>query len=540
MLYVNLSFLAGILAAFLSFFGLHQQLAYHTPTSPPLALTAAVAAASPISNSSSVTSTQGASSALPDQSRYSQPANLPPATPERLISASLAVPTPANTYVTQDELNAQLLQLSNSLTAQFSDTPTSSVPQSVAAGGNASIPYAAENSINNLSNVTITNANLNASEIPNLSNSYLSLGGGTLTGGLNSSSTATTTFAAGMNILSGCFAIDGNCLTVGSFGGTLATNQGGTGTSTWQTGSIPFFNGTNFTENNNDLYWDNVNDSLGIGTTTPAANGATLTVVGNDPIETHSTSAWGLSMYVHNNNANGAPPINLYKSRGTEANPSAVQWCGSYECGDYLGYINFGGYDGSSYGLGAAIYASVDQNWTPTAHGSHLAIYFTRLGATTQNEMVQFGGKDASNVDGNDALFYWPLNFFSNSSTGVQLSPNGTGGLDLYRGDGSAGADLDILGSIGIGTTSPASVLSVSNTVSTTANTPLFTIASTTGGTSTSTLTTVLANGNVGIGTASPTSTVDVRSSDGNAVQLGLNPIDGDGYAIDIVRSNSF
>ena len=57
---------------------------------------------------------------------------------------------------------------------------------------------------------------------------------------------------------------------------------------------------------------------------------------------------------------------------------------------------------------------------------------------------------------------------------------------------------------LGIGTTSPYSLLSISNSVSTTANTPLFTIASTTAGTATSTLLTVLANGNVGIGTASP------------------------------------
>ena len=59
-------------------------------------------------------------------------------------------------------------------------------------------------------------------------------------------------------------------------------------------------------------------------------------------------------------------------------------------------------------------------------------------------------------------------------------------------------------GRIGIGTTSPYSLLSISNSATTAANTPLFTIASTTGGNSTSTLMTVLASGNVGIGTASP------------------------------------
>jgi len=59
-------------------------------------------------------------------------------------------------------------------------------------------------------------------------------------------------------------------------------------------------------------------------------------------------------------------------------------------------------------------------------------------------------------------------------------------------------------GFLGVGTSSPYSLLSISNNLNTPANTPLFTIASTTAGTATSTLLTVLANGNVGIGTTSP------------------------------------
>ena len=68
-------------------------------------------------------------------------------------------------------------------------------------------------------------------------------------------------------------------------------------------------------------------------------------------------------------------------------------------------------------------------------------------------------------------------------------------------------------GSVGIGTTSPYSLLSISNSASTAANTPLFTIASTTAGTATSTLMTVLANGNVGIGTAGPVSKLEITTT---------------------------
>ncbi len=50
----------------------------------------------------------------------------------------------------------------------------------------------------------------------------------------------------------------------------LTVTQGGTGTSTWRTGSIPFYNGTRLTESNSFLYWDNTNSRLGLGSSTPS------------------------------------------------------------------------------------------------------------------------------------------------------------------------------------------------------------------------------------------------------------------------------
>jgi len=71
-------------------------------------------------------------------------------------------------------------------------------------------------------------------------------------------------------------------------------------------------------------------------------------------------------------------------------------------------------------------------------------------------------------------------------------------------------------GLIGIGTTSPYSLLSISNSVNTAVNTPLFTIASTTAGTATSTLMTILANGRIGIGTSTPDALLSLlQPSDG-------------------------
>ncbi len=84
---------------------------------------------------------------------------------------------------------------------------------------------------------------------------------------------------------------------------------------------------------------------------------------------------------------------------------------------------------------------------------------------------------------------------------------------DLFEAQDSNSIPLAVInksGNLGIGTTSPYSLLSISNNKNTAANTPLFTIASTTGGTSTTTLMTVLANGNLGIGTTSPATKLEV------------------------------
>ncbi|MDE2079070.1 MAG: tail fiber domain-containing protein [Patescibacteria group bacterium] len=52
--------------------------------------------------------------------------------------------------------------------------------------------------------------------------------------------------------------------------GTLAASHGGTGTTTWQSGSVPFYNGTNFTEDNPNFYYDATHSRLGLGTKSPS------------------------------------------------------------------------------------------------------------------------------------------------------------------------------------------------------------------------------------------------------------------------------
>jgi hypothetical protein len=85
-------------------------------------------------------------------------------------------------------------------------------------------------------------------------------------------------------------------------------------------------------------------------------------------------------------------------------------------------------------------------------------------------------------------------------------------------------------GNLGIGTTSPYSFLSISNSATTAINTPLFTIASTTAGNSTTTLMTVLANGYVGIGTNNPQYALDVGAGVFTTTRLGTLVVSPPGH----------
>lgn len=62
--------------------------------------------------------------------------------------------------------------------------------------------------------------------------------------------------------------------------GLLPVSRGGTGASSFTSGSLFFFNGSTFAENNSNLFWDNNNNRLGIGTTQPKGD---LEVVGTEP-----------------------------------------------------------------------------------------------------------------------------------------------------------------------------------------------------------------------------------------------------------------
>jgi hypothetical protein len=68
---------------------------------------------------------------------------------------------------------------------------------------------------------------------------------------------------------------DGNHITLLELGawsaGTMPVSKGGTGNSSYTAGSVMFSDGTNIAQNNSNLFWDNTNGRLGIGTNNPTA-----------------------------------------------------------------------------------------------------------------------------------------------------------------------------------------------------------------------------------------------------------------------------
>jgi hypothetical protein len=105
------------------------------------------------------------------------------------------------------------------------------------------------------------------------------------------------------------------------------------------------------------------------------------------PIETHTPFANGIDCYSHSDTAFRGPAINLYKSRGTQAAPTAIQ------SGDTLGYMEWGGYDSAAYvAASSSIIVTAGENWTSSAHGTTTTFRNTKTGSSGAGIALTFSG----------------------------------------------------------------------------------------------------------------------------------------------------
>ncbi|MDB5176716.1 MAG: hypothetical protein JWN75_384 [Candidatus Saccharibacteria bacterium] len=138
-------------------------------------------------------------------------------------------------------------------------------------------------------------------------------------------------------------------------------------------GSIPFSNGTTFSQDNSNFFWDNTNKRLGIGTNAPSS---AVHIAGT------SYASSQVQTDIMSDVANS-----ILSMRRARTGMIAIQ------TGDVIGSLAWKGYDGSSYGSDAAsINVAAVSNFTTSNHGTVMGFSVTPVGSTTGiTPMVLYG-----------------------------------------------------------------------------------------------------------------------------------------------------
>ena len=241
---------------------------------------------------------------------------------------------------------------------------------------------------------------------------------------------------------------------------------------------------------------------IGNGAATTITTGANNIAIGRDALGSANA-------VTHENIAIGTNALQLLS--GTGAYNTAIGYTAGAAVTDGQQNVLIGYAAGAlvSTGIGNVL-INVDSDIQTGSNNTLIGLYAGRGHDTSDSGNIALGAYAGKYDTGSDS-------FYVNNVDQTNSATEKTSSLLYGTFSGTAGSltgqKLVVNGNLGIGTTSPYSLLSISNNLNTPANTPLFTIASTTGGTSTSTLLTVLASGNVGIGTASPSTRLNVSGA---------------------------
>ncbi|MDP2594043.1 MAG: hypothetical protein Q8P36_01770, partial [bacterium] len=348
---------------------------------------------------------------------------------------------------------------------------------------------------------------------------------------INLSPTATSTFGSGLNLRTGCFALSGSCLSLGNIAGTLAVNQGGTGATTFGQGWIystggttalaastsptvnyvvatsttlasifPYASTTALTVSGNAYFpgsgiW-NSSGNVGIGTANPANR---LAILG--------TSNWGVAEII-GNGTNAEATLGFRSSNISQA-----------DAGDWLIGVNSGAVSTGSFAIQDAGTARLTINssgnvgigtTTPSGNlvingttGNNLLQIATstnqNIFSVNQNGFVSVGANSGSGshltvtpltVSASNTSDLLTLNNITGDLTyaGIRFQTFGTnrariegwgpgsnlGSLRFWTADSASTESekmrIDATGNIGIGTTSPGTLLSLGDTGADTIN----------------------------------------------------------------------
>tara|TARA_Y100001973_G_scaffold11557_1_gene15762 strand:+ start:2337 stop:3503 length:1167 start_codon:yes stop_codon:yes gene_type:complete len=151
----------------------------------------------------------------------------------------------------------------------------------------------------------------------------------------------------------------------------LTSGGGGGGTPGGSDSQIQYNNGGSF-GGAQGLVYDDVNTRVGIGTTSPQAT-----------LQVHADAINnGTVMISQSDNSGDASQLDLSKSRGSGANPTAVQ------NSDFIGQVRMIGYDGDSYDNFADIFAQAAGTISTTSHPTKVIIRTTQASSTSPTTAV--------------------------------------------------------------------------------------------------------------------------------------------------------
>lgn len=261
-------------------------------------------------------------------------------------------------------------------------------------------------------------------------------------------------------------------------GNTGAASVGAAGTVQFAGTTAGTFNG-----DATNLFWDNTNKRLGIGTAAPATN---------LDIESDTLTGRGLTLGFHNTSIAGSF-LNIQRSRGTAASPTALA------NGDYGNAIAFTHHDGTSYlsndYIGTYINGTVsagsvpadiifststanDNN--PVANG-HVRMVITSagnvgIGTTSPAQALQVGGANYAAISSSGNLTFGGTGVYSVASNSYAFNSvsyplaglyfNLTqAGYQFLNTSGTSVMHVGVGGNVGIGTTSPGYKLEVAGQV---------------------------------------------------------------------------
>jgi hypothetical protein len=271
-------------------------------------------------------------------------------------------------------------------------------------------------------------------------------------------------------------------------------------TGTGATGQVAYWNGTNSQTGSNNLFWDNANVKLGIGTNTPESTGLTIAgggmIVSLDSgsarkvLELYATSTGAKvsSSYVGASSYGSLELLTSGLPRLTIADTGGVTLTGALN-GTSASFSGNGSFGGAAANVNPLyVKTATDSNLRVTDAAGTLQIAvvndavnahrpfmlgngwlnFTNTGAATFSSSVTASGLLSTNdrlyMPGNQPISNW---FSSSLSAGYSSSNgygwvNGAGNLVLGT-DGVERMRITSAGNVGIGTASPVTALTIFN-----------------------------------------------------------------------------